>query len=111
MQPSSRELSEAEAMTDSALLSDVWANHLPSGFGLSEPDDNEKRDQFLSWLSQYRDVLCTSESIWTFYEQGDRSSLYAAIADLLGASGYATVVVLCVRVGLHQLCEESWRNK
>lgn len=104
------ELLAAEEMSEPELLSDVWNRVLPKRLGATEPSDEVKKSRFLAWLVSLE--ICEKRELWAQYQKkGDRWQLMALVADMLGASGSATAVVLAARVGLSGLCADTWSIK
>lgn len=101
---------EADSKSDTDLLDAAIFELMPGKRGMADPSEEQKWNRFLLWLEGYRTELCHSERVWECSKHGDRWSLYAAIADILGASGSATVVVLTARVCITKLCEQIWKQ-
>jgi hypothetical protein len=84
------------------------------GASFATPEDARERgrDFFGNALDKYRAKICGSKQIRE-YTEGDDGSLKAqaaaAIADLIGGLGAATVAVLIVQSGVRSLCSGIWR--
>lgn len=80
------------------------------------PLDKQKRGLRVvrNSIERIKDQLCSNEFVQT-YCTDDKSqravAAVAAIADLLGAGGTATVAVLIVHVGIENICADQWEAK
>ena len=55
--------------------------------------------------------ICNSEIVKAAWKNGNEAQLIAAIADALGAAGWASAAVGIYRYGLANLCKEIWKDK
>lgn len=86
------------------------------GATFATPEDARERGRgfFRNALDKYRAAICGSAQIREYTENDDgslKAQAAAAIADLIGGLGAATVAVLIVQSGVRQMCSEIWRGE
>ena len=85
------------------------------GAAFATPENKRQRGRtfFQNSIEKYRDKICADSRVRKYIASDDgamKLQAAAAIADLMGGHGAATVAVLAIQSSVRDLCAKHWRN-